>query len=115
MLRKTLTILSLLGLLLSVGLWGLSYVNISYKWNSVDAWHHFFLSAGMFVLYVVKGHGYEGWQVYGFRGFHTGWTPDIQFSFEHNYTVFLPIWPITRPRLPHSRLRRGDRAPLERA
>ena len=30
MLRKTLTILSLIGLLLSVGLWGVSYVRITY-------------------------------------------------------------------------------------
>ena len=30
MLRKTLTILSLIGLLLSVGLWGVSYLNIYY-------------------------------------------------------------------------------------
>ncbi len=30
MLRKTLTILSLIGLLLSVGLWGVSYFNVSY-------------------------------------------------------------------------------------
>ncbi len=30
MLRKTLTILSLIGLLLSVGLWGVSYVNLFY-------------------------------------------------------------------------------------
>ena len=92
MLRKTLTIPSLLGLLLSVGLWGVSYVRITYKWNSVDAWHHFFLSAGMFVLYVAEGHGYEGWHVEGFRGFHTGWTPHIPFSFERNYAVFIPIW-----------------------
>jgi len=34
MLRKTLTILSLIGLLLSVGLWGVSYLNCAYCPNS---------------------------------------------------------------------------------
>ena len=33
MFRKTLTIFSLIGLLLSVELWGLSYFSLSYTWN----------------------------------------------------------------------------------
>ncbi len=92
MLRKTLTILSLSGLLLSLGLWGVSYVRITYAWNSVDAWHSYYLSAGSFGLLVVEGDGGKGWHVEGFRGFHTGWTPKIPFYVERNYAVFIPIW-----------------------
>jgi len=46
MLRKTLTILSLLGLLLSVGLWGVSYINLFYvgPQHNVNTW-------GGYVLY----------------------------------------------------------------
>ena len=36
MLRKTLTILSLVGLLLSVGLWAVSYLNIGYYFSNAD-------------------------------------------------------------------------------
>ena len=92
MIRKTLTIVFLIGLLLSLGLWGVSYVRITYAWNSVDAWHGYYLSAGSFGLLVVEGDGGEGWHVEGFRGFHSRWTPQIPFYVERNYAVFIPIW-----------------------
>ncbi len=36
MFRKTLTILSLIGLLLSVGLWGVSQIGFQYSWHDYD-------------------------------------------------------------------------------
>ena len=96
MLRKTLTIFSLIGLLVSVGAWGVSYVRITYAWNSVDAWHSYYLSAGSFGLIVVHRSvgsiGNVGWDVERFRGFHTAWTPQIPFFSRDSYAVFIPIW-----------------------
>ena len=40
MIRKTLTILSLIGLLLSVGLWGVSYCNILYAFPRSQTLQH---------------------------------------------------------------------------
>ena len=95
MIRKLLTILSLIGLLISVGLWGASYVRITYAWNSADAWQRYYLSAGSFGLIVDHesvGFGDVGWNVERFRGFHTGWTPQIPFFSRDSYAVFMPIW-----------------------
>ncbi len=46
MIRKTITILSLLGLLLSIGLWGMSYLNLFYIGT-----HHYINTWGGYVLY----------------------------------------------------------------
>ncbi len=75
MIRKTLTILSLIGLLLSVGLWGVSY------------WHPYFISerytfwVSMGCLNVIeipsevtrRAYGNSRWRT--FRSFHTIWLP----------------------------------------
>ena len=95
MLRKTLTIFSLIGLLLSVGLWVVSYARITCAWTSADIWHSYYLSAGSFGLIAVGGEGSEGWYVEGFRGFHTRWMPQIPFFSRETYAVFIPIWPTT--------------------
>ena len=44
MIRKTLTILSLIGLLLCVGLWGVSYLNIKYEVHGSATYEPFNIS-----------------------------------------------------------------------
>ena len=94
MLRKTLTILSLVGLLLSVGLWGVSY------WEPYCRTDESTLSAskGRFLLSyigieVVFAEGPERWR--GFQGFETDWLPyyycsaDIQLPY---WSLGIPLW-----------------------
>ena len=78
MLRKTLTILSLIGLLLSVGLWGVSYWNIKRVINACTAYVG--LSRGAVVgSGFVDVDGVVEWDMEtmssGFDGFATYWIP----------------------------------------
>ena len=76
MLRKTLTILSLIGLLLSVGLWGMSYVNLLYNSRTVGC--TFWLAHGNLALFVPQTtNAYQGWYKMGFSSFSTNWTGRI--------------------------------------
>ncbi len=77
MLRKTLTILSLLGLLFSVGLWGVSYFNIWYF--APNAKYNVQLQFGG-VRYVHRWQAVDDeseglWSFNGYRGMGTLWIP----------------------------------------
>ena len=77
MIRKTLTIFSLIGLLLSVGLWGASYFNIWYfapnaKYSVQLVW------GGVRYVHRWQVEGDESgglWSFYGYRGLGTVWIP----------------------------------------
>ena len=102
MIRKTLTIFSLIGLLLSVGLWGVGYFDISYTWVSIDTdvahertvWS---LSFGGFGSYQSTTQTYlsrrlgDGFRVEGFDGFATDWLPSLSV-FMWSPNMFIPFW-----------------------
>ena len=102
MIRKTLTILTLIGLLFSVGLWGVSYFDMSYTWVSVDTevahertvWS---LGFGGFESYQSTAQAYlsrrfgTGFRVEGFDGFATGWVPSLSVFVWSRY-MFIPFW-----------------------
>ena len=71
MIRKTLTILSVFGLLLSVGLWGVSYVGIRHDGSN----HVIGLSGGRIGYGHMRYGGFveTKWYCDGFRGFRTYW------------------------------------------
>ena len=77
MIRKALTILSLIGLLLSVGLWGTSYFNIWY--TAPNAKYSAQLQFGVLRFtcrWEVDGDETEGiWHFRGYRGMGTLWIP----------------------------------------
>ena len=105
MLRKTLTIFSLIGLLISVGLWGVSYFNLSYFSRSIIIR----VSQGAIsseraldilvarVQALRRAHGsdrisrfpywVEGWHVGGFEDLSTDWRPSMDSN-----GVIVPLW-----------------------
>ncbi len=98
MLRKLLTILPLLGLLLSVGLWGVSYFNFYFSYMSADKivcleegclrWGPYPYSG---VPLVQKADGQRviaeySFGFHGFRGFATEWLP------HRRLLNSLPLW-----------------------
>ncbi len=89
MIRRTLTILSLLGLLLSVGLWGITYLHIGYE-RGLN-----YLSAGEGELIWIHSTRVEqpgaGWWFIGFMDFDTRWIPRILVR-EWGWNVHLPLW-----------------------
>ena len=93
MFRKTLTILSLVGLLLSVGLWGVSYFHVRYTSPAsrltVDA-----ASGGIVVHYFPEPESVDclpegGWYTTGFNGFATEMWPSCvgELGF-----LSIPLW-----------------------
>ena len=92
MIRKTLTILSLIGLLLSVGLWGVSYLDMSYVcWTNVFGSEDgsIILTGGCFIYSVFRGYtvGESGdFYVGGFSGFATEWRPRLSPN------IRVPLW-----------------------
>ncbi len=95
MLHKTLTILSLIGLLLSVGAWGVSY------WSPALRTRHLTLALTSGRL-VVDRYTYKGridpilpWK--RFRGFETRWRPGFDKPFETvgYWSLFVPLWMAT--------------------
>ncbi len=89
MFRKTLTIFSLIGLLLSVGLWGLSYFCPIYFTD------HFVLQAMEGRIMVMHSeYGFpmltRRWRVHGFDGFETDWLPDFRAGDPGG--VAIPLW-----------------------
>ncbi len=102
MIRKTLTILSLIGLLLSVGLWAASYFNASYAWVSVETdvtytTTEWFLGFGGFgnnqdrTQSHLRTQLWEGFRVEGFAGLATDWLPSLG-SFRGLPNMFIPLW-----------------------
>jgi general stress protein CsbA len=95
MFRKTLTILSFLGLLLSVGLWGASYFSlVRPAANHKDVVS---LTAGVLLWgHYVQPTQFEGesskWYAEGFRGFATQWAPT---NINHEglwWQIGIPLW-----------------------
>ena len=90
MLRKTLTIFSLLGLLLSVGAWGVSYLDIYYVYSADGIGSRsVFLHGGAFGYVNFKGFTVEeagDISVQGFRGFATEWVPRF------GRVIVIPLW-----------------------
>ena len=96
MIRKTLPILSLIGLLLSVALWGLSYWNLDGGFGSQSARlaGGGRLSRGSFLCYfefATRVHGGYDWEIVGFRGFDTEWWPQFGAS-GTGVLVRIPLW-----------------------
>ena len=102
MIRKTLTILSLIGLVLSVGLWGVSYLNIFYRSNGGDTIR---LGRGS-IIWMRPGPGQRQlWKsvesvadisnpsrVDGFDGFKTNWRISRSWHLGGLVRRVLPLW-----------------------
>ncbi len=94
MIRKTLTILSLIGLLLSVGLWGASY------FRPILRTRHLTIGVTSGRIGVVRySYGDKGrfdpilsWK--HFRGLATRWGPDFEMPIKNvgNGSLFVPLW-----------------------
>ena len=92
MIRKTLTIFSLTGLLLSVGLWGVSYFRIGY--HILPPQNHTIMLAGGTILHYQPSISDEaaGWRVDGWS-FHTTWLPEsARFIGGHLNVWWIPLW-----------------------
>ncbi len=98
MIRKTLTILSLIGLLLSVGLWGVSYYDVSYM--SSDGSKAAVLRQGCVGLALYQRDTLPfpfpvGWSLAGFTGLETfWWNPDgyVIRNFPQGWRCVFPLW-----------------------
>ena len=96
MFRKTLTILSLIGLLLSVGLWGVSYWNVSvlidrssYRVLAQSSQGGFRIEHTTFQLRGVSG---TTWWMSGFKGFKTSIIgPWIGHYYGNTTSIVLPL------------------------
>ena len=100
MIRKTLTILSLIGLLLGVGLWGVSYFNVEYvaarrQTHSARVANGLLRVSQSMSIYKEPDPSWMGLYSSGFTGFHTSWTP----SYSHNknsrfgyWHLIIPLW-----------------------
>ena len=98
MIRKTLTILSVIGLLLSVGAWGISCLVIEYS-TTCNAWT---LSLGCAFWfhwppafhdpsYMATRQQHLGLTCHGFNGFHTIWSPEV-IHIPSMLRIRLPLW-----------------------
>ena len=98
MIRKTLTILSLIGLLLSVGLWGVSYhLRPRFHWSTLNATHMCISSRGamIFVTYGSKRPSLSGWAFLGFdqQGYETFLKPEVNIPWRNEaLRVIAPLW-----------------------
>ena len=85
MLRKTLTILSLIGLLLSVGLWGVSYLHPNHQADK----HTLGARRGC-VFLTNNAPKLAAWY---FVGFETHWLPDYNSGlWTRSYYLSIPLW-----------------------
>ena len=99
MLRKTLTTLSLLGLLLSVGLWGVSHFHFSYTIRTRSILSEYAAVRGGLQYSSetpINSFGLDGrirllvgrwWKLRGLRGFETKWVPSTGECY-----LFIPLW-----------------------
>ncbi len=96
MLRKTLTILSLIGLLLSVGLWGVSYFTLHFRTPVRGALLVGMLHRGSIQLqcFGPSRHYYGGRHAElwfeGFRGY-TAWKPHVSTAKDY-LVLIVPLW-----------------------
>jgi len=97
MLRKTLTILSLIGLLLSVGLWGVSYLNIYYtvKLSGMNIYAQtiLVLHCGAITWPLPRPaeppNSTRRWESAGFAGLKTFWSPVYNSTWTW---IRIPFW-----------------------
>ena len=104
MISKTLTIFSLIGLLLSVGLWGVSYWGVRYAWGTNAAiWQFSFVSGAIKVVRLElatphriakSGVPPHRVRIQGFNGWWTIWRPRCTMSRRRYGAVVLPLWPL---------------------
>ena len=94
MIRRTVTILCLIGLLLSVGLWGVSYAPLSYE--SKDLCHKVWTEGGC-IYWRMRHSRFEGhdttmtWGTFG--SVDTRWWPTKSFGFSTDtVAVAVPFW-----------------------
>ncbi len=99
MFRKTLTIFSLIGLILSVGLWAVSYFDLSYTIRTRSILSKYAAVRGGLQYSSetpINSFGLDGrirllvgrwWKLRGLRDFETKWVPSI--GEDH---VFIPLW-----------------------
>ncbi len=100
MLRKTVTILSLIGLLLSVGAWGVSYYALGFSADVlIDERHHEFgLGEGTFFYNLITDNCIPSssnrilWRSNRFHGFRTRWWGEYQEIIPGHWRVFIPLW-----------------------
>ena len=94
MIRKTLTICSLIGLLLSVVMWGVSYWNFWYSWdfNSIEV-NEGAISFEYFHNMTMADDIIWGWT--GFNTLSTKWRPRFEYDDSHDgsWEVIVPFWP----------------------
>ena len=90
MLRKTLTILSLIGLLLSVGAWGASYLVVGHKGKG----HTIALHEGGidYTRDTYDDRVEPYWYLAGFRGFRMHWRLYFYARPGGDWGVFIPLW-----------------------
>lgn len=97
-LRKTLTTLSLLCLLLSLGLWGVNYhLRPRFGWSTVNATHMCISTRGamIFVTYDSRQAGLLGWAFLGFdqQGYETFLEPEVSIPWGRAaLRVIAPLW-----------------------
>ena len=101
MLRRTLTIFSLIGLLLSVGLWGLSYWVVTYRFNSGDIGRLMFGAVDWLEPGTVQRQMWKSIAVFdprselhvvGFDNSETNWTPSRQTYVTGMVRTIIPLW-----------------------
>ena len=102
MLRRPLTILSLIGLLLSVGLWGVSYVGVEAQCPKPQFIVH--LGSGAAFIGEWRSHVFdEPIREYSFSwgrfdGFSTRWWPSCTFTADYSspvstmWEIVVPLW-----------------------
>ncbi len=94
MIRKTLTIISLLGLLLSVGLWGVSYWGFLWRSQDLTICLGVYEGAAQFSRLRFEGVDMEaGWQFWGTLSSRTEWLPRAEQRNTHTLMI-LPFWVI---------------------
>ena len=89
MIRKTLTIVSLFGLLLSLAAWGASYWNLHFRHNL----NVVLLENGNVIVGSLRGAIWPGthWESKGFRDFKTWWLPRYT-SGSASWSFAAPLW-----------------------
>jgi len=92
MIRKALTILSLIGLLLSVGAWGVSYLRIAYR---TPEYQIETVVGGLQYIYGsedwINNRSKSGWYCDGFRDVTTAWLPEY-VNFGNVWWIYFPLW-----------------------
>ena len=100
MVRKALTTFSLIGLLFSVGLWAVSYLNVAYvssrrQTRSVRVANGLLRVSQSMLIYKEPDPSWIGLHSSGFTGFHTSWAPS--YSHDKNsrfgyWRAAIPFW-----------------------